>query len=77
MVWGNFHANNIEIGRQDALPGMLLLNQGSGVFRSSPVRGLDIKGQVSQIKSMDVAGRQAFLLAQNNDSLRLIIRDLR
>lgn len=77
MIWGNFHANNVEIGRQDALRGMLLLNRGNGVFRSSPIRGVDLKGQVSHVKSIHIAGMRAFVLAQNNDSMKLIIRDPR
>ena len=77
MIWGNFHANNVEIGRQDALRGMLLLNRGNGVFKSAPIRGVDLKGQVSHMKSIHFAGMRAFVLAQNNDSLKLIIRDPR
>ena len=77
MIWGNFHANNVENGRQDALRGMLLLNRGDGVFRSAPIRGVDLKGQVPHVKSIHVAGMRAFVVTQNNDSLKLIIRDPR
>lgn len=72
MVWGNFHANNIEIGRQDAIRGLLLINAGSGKFKTSGIPGLSIPGQIGRVRQVAIKGSPAFVLPVNDDSLRII-----
>ena len=69
---GNFYENNIEMGRYDADFGTLLLNRGNGRFTVQTLNGLHIKGQVRHIGRIAVAGKEAFVLARNNDSTMLI-----
>ena len=72
LLVGNYYDNNIEMGRYDADFGTLLINEGSGNFSCSSLNGLTIKGQVRKIRPVMVAGKQAYVLARNNDSAMLI-----
>jgi hypothetical protein len=72
LMVGNYYENNVEIGRQDADFGTILLNKGKGKFDYQPLNGLVIKGQVRHIRSIQIKGKQAFILAKNNDSLEII-----
>lgn len=72
MVWGNFHANNVEIGRQDAFTGSLLINGGAGRFRVSDMPGINIKGQAGRVHPLLSDSRQAYVIPFNDDSLRVI-----
>ena len=72
LLVGNYYDNNIEMGRYDADYGTLLINKGKGNFVSQPVKGLVLKGQQRHIKSIQIKGKQAFIIAQNNDSARVI-----
>lgn len=72
MLMGNFYENNVELGRNDADFGSLLINKGQGNFQYSPLNGVGIKGQVRHIKPILVNGQRSFLLAKNNDSLQVI-----
>ena len=72
LLMGNYYDNNIEMGRYDADYGTLLLNEGGGRFRSATMNGLAVKGQVRKICPVTLNGQQAFVLARNNDSAKLI-----
>ena len=72
LLFGNFYENNIQLGRNDADFGTILLNLGNGKFRCENINGLAVKGQVRKIKKIIIGSREAFLLAINNDSLRCI-----
>jgi hypothetical protein len=72
MVWGNFHANNVEIGRQDAFSGLLLLNTGGGRFKASGIPGFNINGQAGKVHGLQIKGVSAFIIPRNDDSLRVI-----
>lgn len=69
---GNYYNNNIEMGYYDADYGTLLINRGGGNFSCSGLNGMAIKGQVRRIKPVTVGRAAAFVLARNNDSLKLI-----
>ncbi len=72
LLVGNYYDNNIEMGRYDADYGTLLINKGKGNFVSQPVKGLVLKGQQRHIKTITIKGKEAFVIAQNNDSARVI-----
>lgn len=72
FIAGNFYANNIELGRQDADFGLLLENKGKGSFKPSLVNGKPITGQIRNIQPIRIKNKNAFLLAKNNDSIQLI-----
>jgi hypothetical protein len=72
LLVGNYYENNIQMGRYDADYGTLLINQGKGRFSTETLNGPQIRGQVRHIKKLDVGGKEAFILARNNDSTLVI-----
>lgn len=72
LLMGNYYENNIEMGRYDADFGTILLNEGGKGFKVETINRLQVKGQVRHISPLTVAGRQAFVLARNNDSAMVI-----
>lgn len=73
LLTGNYYGNNIHNGRYDADYGTVLVNIGKGNFVCENMNGKIIKGEVRHVDSIQIAGKKAFLLAKNNDSLRVII----
>src|SRR5690606_13108201 len=70
LVMGNYYEDLIDLGRHDADFGSILINQGNGKFAYEKVDGLTIKGQVRRIGKINLTGKEAFILAKNNDSLQ-------
>ncbi|MEQ1675709.1 MAG: VCBS repeat-containing protein [Chitinophagaceae bacterium] len=72
LVMGNYYGNNIEMGRYDADYGTILINKGKGAFTCEQLNGFPVKGQVRHIRRINILGKEAFILACNNDSARVI-----
>ena len=72
FIAGNFYANNIELGRQDADFGLLLENKGKGDFKTSFVKGKPVTGEIRNVQLIHIKNRNTFLLAKNNDSIKII-----
>lgn len=72
LLGGNYYDNNIQMGRYDADFGTILVNKGQGKFEAESINGLQIKGQVRHIQKIKIAGKDAFILAKNNDSVQVI-----
>ena len=72
LLGQNFYENNIEMGRNDAGFGTLLVNKGNGQFVCSNINGLQVKGQVRHISKIEIAREDAYILARNDDSLMII-----
>ncbi|OQP65804.1 hypothetical protein A3860_14495 [Niastella vici] len=72
LLGGNYYENNVEMGRYDADWGTLLLNKGKGHFEVEKPNGVLIKGQVRHIQKIDIAKKEAFILARNNDSVMVV-----
>ena len=72
LLVGNYYENNIQMGRNDADYGTILLNKGHDDFEAVPLNGLTIPGQTRHILPLRIAGAPALVLARNNDSTRII-----
>jgi hypothetical protein len=72
LLMGNFYANNMEIGRQDADFGTLLQYEGAGKFRSSALKGLTVTGEVRNIRQIRIGIKTAYIIARNNDPVMVI-----
>ena len=72
LLAGNYYDNNIEMGRYDADFGTVLLNKGHRQFECQPLNGLSLKTQVRHIERITIKNEPAYLLACNNDSLRIL-----
>jgi hypothetical protein len=69
LLGGNYYANSIAAGRYDADYGTILINKGNGKLQSEKLNGIAIKGEVRHIKPIRIAGKDAFIVARNNDSI--------
>jgi hypothetical protein len=72
LLFGNFYDNNIQLGRNDADFGRILINRGNGKFDCESINGLQIKGQVRHIKKIKIGTQEAYILVRNNDSTIVI-----
>ena len=72
LLVGNFYDNNIQMGRNDADFGTILVNKGNGQFNCQSINGLQIKGEVRHIKKINIGKEEAYILARNNDSVMVI-----
>jgi len=72
LMMGNFYDNNIQMGRYDGDFGTVLVNKGQGKFTCENINGLTIKGQVRHIKPVEINRQPAYILARNNDSIKII-----
>lgn len=72
LLVGNYYDNNIQMGRYDADFGTMLVNGRNGKFTTENLNGLAIKGQVRKIKSIKIGNSNGYILARNNDSIKVI-----
>ncbi|MCC6760288.1 MAG: VCBS repeat-containing protein [Chitinophagaceae bacterium] len=66
LLAGNFYDNTMQLGRNDADFGTLLINEGKGKFRCELLNGMIVAGESRKILPIKVGGRQAFVIARNN-----------
>ena len=72
LLVGNYYDNNIQMGRYDADYATLLINKGNGTFTTESLNGIQIRGQVRHVKKINLAGKEGFILARNDDSTVVI-----
>jgi enediyne biosynthesis protein E4 len=72
LIMGNYYDNSVELGRQDADFGTILINKGQGKFTTETLNGAAVKGQVRHIKPLQIKNQKAFVLSRNNDSTMII-----
>lgn len=72
LMAGNYYENNIQLGRNDADFGTILINKGNGTFACENIPGLAIKGQVRHMKEITIGKQKAIILAKNNDKAMVI-----
>jgi hypothetical protein len=72
LLAGNFYPNSIQMGEYDGDYGTVLLNNGNGNFSSESLNGYAIKGEVRHVRKINTGKSNAFILARNNDSLKVI-----
>jgi hypothetical protein len=72
LMMGNFSASNIQMGSYDADYGKLLINKGKGNFEVSSLNALNVMGETRHITPIQLKKQPAYILARNNDSLKLI-----
>jgi hypothetical protein len=72
LMVGNYYENNIKMGRYDGDYGTLLINNGNKGFSCETLNGVVIKGQARKVRKVNIAGKDAFVVARNNDSAMVI-----
>jgi hypothetical protein len=74
LLSGNFFGTRVKFGEYDANKGLILLGDGKGNFRplTDLESGLNIRGEVRDVKSVKLAsGKNILIFALNNDSARV------
>jgi hypothetical protein len=66
LLVGNYYDNNIQMGRYDADYATLLINKGNGAFTWKARMAFRSKGR-SGILKINLAGKEGFILARNDD----------
>jgi len=71
VLGGNLYSVKPEMGRYDASYGLFLRGDGNGNFRSIPTTqsGLNLKGEIRDLITVNVSGRRYLLAARNNESV--------
>jgi hypothetical protein len=73
LLAGNYYENSVQMGRNDADFGTILVNKGNGNFYCEPLNGISVKGQVRHVRNIKLNGStDAYILARNNDSTTVI-----
>ena len=73
LLVGNFYPNNIQMGRNDADQGSVLINNGKGEFTYEPLGNLHLSGEVRHIRKLTLPDmREIFILAKNNEPVQLL-----
>jgi hypothetical protein len=69
LIGGNHYEISPYIGRADASYGSLLMQVDNDQFKDSPIEvsGILIRGQVREMKTINIAGKKCILIARNND----------
>ena len=73
IVAGNLFSVKPEIGRYDALHGLVLTSDGNGNFKSinSNLSGLSIKGEVRHLSKMKTAKGETLIFIRNNEAIKI------
>jgi hypothetical protein len=72
LLGGNYEDNNIQMGRNDADFGTLLINKGKLGFEAETVHPIVINGQVRHISPIKILNTKCYVIAKNNDYLQII-----
>ena len=64
LMGNNFHIST-QLGRMDALHGLLLLNDGMGNFKN--LKHLKVDGQVNTIQSITIKNKKGFIIGRNDE----------
>jgi enediyne biosynthesis protein E4 len=71
LVAGNYYQNSVDLGRQDACQGNVLINNGAGNFTVLPIIGVNLSNAVRNIKAITVKGTQAYVSIANNGGVQI------
>mgnify|MGYP001184979138 CR=1 FL=1 len=66
LLVGNFFDNNIQMGRNDADFGTLLINKGKGNFEPVALPAVILAGESRRIEGISIGGKQSLIVARNN-----------
>ena len=69
---GNYYDNNVEMGRNDADFGTILINKGNGSFNYQTIDGMSVKGQVRHIRHINIGKQSAYICVRNSDSIMVV-----
>jgi len=68
LIVGNNYEINTQLGRMDALHGVILQNDQKGGFVKVNQQNFDVPGPARDLKNITIAGRDFYIVTINNDS---------
>jgi len=68
LIAGNGPEISTQLGKLDALHGLILINNQHGYFNLAPNQSFDISGQVRDIKKIKIKGSPYLVIARNNNT---------
>ncbi len=73
LMGGNLYGVKPEVGRYDANYGLLLKGNGDATFEPilSKESGFFMKGQVRDLATINVKGKELILVAKNNEAMQV------
>ncbi len=76
LLGGNLYAVKPEVGRYDASPGVVVSTSGQGKFHVAFAKtsGIDLRGEIRNIKRFKLGNQPAILVARNNDTPQLFVQ---
>jgi len=72
LTGGNCYEQSMQLNRNDADFGTVLINKGKGDFIATSINGIVIKNEIRHIKPISINGKSSFVIVSNNDSLLVI-----
>ncbi len=75
LIVGNTYEINTQLGRMDAMHGLILRNDRKGGFQWSAEQNIDIKGAARTIKKVSINGSPHFIIGINNSSPVILKKD--
>jgi hypothetical protein len=75
LLAGNFYPNHVEIGRMDGDFGMIIRMDAGNQLLATPLSNPLLGGEVRRMQPVRTNSGYTYLLAKNNDSLRLVKLD--
>jgi hypothetical protein len=71
---GNLHTMDVRTVRNDGSIGLWMKGDGKGNFEPMPFleSGLDISGDVREVRTMDIQGNTYLVVAKNNDKVQMV-----
>lgn len=77
LLGGNFYRSKPEIGKYDASYGLMLKGSGHHSFQALPpqVSGINLEGEIRDLKTINYQDQMIILVARNNDTLIAIRPD--
>ena len=72
ILMGNNYHINTQLGRLDAIHGLILYNDGKGNFEK--IEHLQVDGQVNAIKKLTINGKKGYIIGRNDDSPIFLIK---
>ncbi|UOB18807.1 VCBS repeat-containing protein [Abyssalbus ytuae] len=68
LIVGNNYEISTQLGRLDALHGLILINDKKGFFKEIKHQDFDIPGPARNIKTINIQGEKFIIVLRNNDS---------
>lgn len=75
LIVGNTHEISTQLGRMDAMHGLILRNDKEGGFQWAAEQNFDIKGAARTIKKISINGIPHFIIGINNSSPVILRKD--